>query len=256
MQILLRIVLTYFQTLGTLSSIYSARGTIQFRAMFGFTAAVGDSPMTLTPVQCTLRLPFYVRFGITISLPFSIAVLVLLANLISLAYTRFRPAKNPAYSRSLESRHTSLSDSECGEVLIKAESTVEHSEGNEVLIKSTVEHSEGGERGGSSRNLAEDRVLSVTKGTASYFLQLRTDIVRFFISQAWVAPVIFVLNASYSSLTTTCFSMFNCMPFSVGGTTYLAQDLSVSCYDTLHNGFRALAGLLIAFALDFPSSLQ
>lgn len=90
---------------------------------------------------------------------------MLLANLISLAYTRFRPAKNPAYSRSLESRHTSLSDSECGEVLIKAESTVEHSEGNEVLIKSTVEHSEGGERGGSSRNLAEDRVLSVTKGT-------------------------------------------------------------------------------------------
>jgi hypothetical protein len=47
--------------------------------------------------------------------------------------------------------------------------------------------------------------------------------------------------------------MFNCMPFSVGGTTYLAQDLSVSCYDQLHNGFRALAGLLIAFfGAGFP----
>jgi hypothetical protein len=98
-QILFRIILTYFQTLGTLSSIYSARGTAQFRAMFGFTTAVGDSPLTLTPVQCTLRLPYYVRFGITISLPFSIAVLVLLANLIALARARFKDA-NKALSNT------------------------------------------------------------------------------------------------------------------------------------------------------------
>jgi len=236
MQILLRIVLTYFQTLGTLSSIYSARGTIQFRAIFGFTTAVGDSPLTLTPIQCTLRLPYYVRFGITISLPFSIAVLVLLANLIALAYARFRSAKSPPSSRSLIARNSST-QVEDDEVSIRAES-------------SAIERSG---RGGSFRDISEAQVLSMTKGASGYFAQLRADIARFFISQAWVAPVIFVLNASYSSLTTTCFSMFNCLPFSVGGTTYLAQDLSVSCYDSLHDGFRALAGLLIAFfGAGFP----
>jgi hypothetical protein len=243
MQILLRIVLTYFQTLGTLSSIYSARGTIQFRALFGFTTAVGDSPLTLTPVQCTLRLPYYVRFGITISLPFSIAVLVLLANLIALAYARYRPSSTRATSsRSLMSSSSSSS-----------------STGNRISTergeKESLGQGEGGGgvRGSSFRDLTETRIQAVTQGTSNYFVQLRADVVRFFISQAWVAPVIFVLNASYSSLTTTCFSMFNCMPFSVGGTTYLAQDLSVSCYDTLHNGFRALAGLLIAFfGAGFP----
>ena len=47
--------------------------------------------------------------------------------------------------------------------------------------------------------------------------------------------------------------MFNCMPYSIGGVTYLAQDLSVECYTPLHNGFRGLAGLLIAFfGAGFP----
>jgi hypothetical protein len=82
---------------------------------------------------------------------------------------------------------------------------------------------------------------------------VREDIARFFSSQAWAAPVIFVLNASYSSLTTTSFGVFNCLPYEVAGATYLAQDLSVRCFDPLHNGFRALAGLLIAFfGIGFP----
>jgi hypothetical protein len=82
---------------------------------------------------------------------------------------------------------------------------------------------------------------------------VREDIARFFSSQAWAAPVICVLNASYSSLTTTSFGVFNCLPYEVAGATYLAQDLSVRCFDPLHNGFRALAGLLIAFfGIGFP----
>jgi hypothetical protein len=241
-QILFRIILTYFQTLGTLSSIYSARGTAQFRAMFGFTTAVGDSPLTLTPVQCTLRLPYYVRFGITISLPFSIAVLVLLANLIALARARFKDA-NKALSNTtsrVNNPGTVVSNNRSIEQPIERGSIRTIAE-TRVLGRESL------------RNLAETRVLAVAQEAQGYFAQLRDDIIRFFVSQAWVAPVIFVLNASYSSLTTTCFSMFNCMPFSVGGTTYLAQDLSVSCYDQIHNGFRALAGLLIAFfGAGFP----
>ena len=47
--------------------------------------------------------------------------------------------------------------------------------------------------------------------------------------------------------------MFNCMPYTIGGVTYLAQDLNVECFTPIHNGFRALAGLLIAFfGAGFP----
>jgi hypothetical protein len=73
------------------------------------------------------------------------------------------------------------------------------------------------------------------------------------VAQGWLPPVIFVLNAGYASLTTTCFSVWNCLPYSVGGTYYLAQDLAVPCYDTTHNAFRGVSGLLIAcFGLGFP----
>jgi hypothetical protein len=61
-QVLLRIVLTYLQTLGTLGSIYAAKGTQAFRDLFGFSQAVGDSPMMLSPVQCELGVSFYSRF--------------------------------------------------------------------------------------------------------------------------------------------------------------------------------------------------
>lgn len=227
-QVLFRILLTYMQTLGTLSSIYLARGTARFRAMFGFTTAAGDSPLTLTPIQCILRPPYYLRFVITVSLPFSVAALVLLANLMSITMTRCRQVcckqakKIAGSSRLIRSRSTR--DSLNGERL-KNEPAID----SLALNKSPDESNE------------------------PFISQLRADINRFFKNQMWVAPLIFVLNAGYSSLTTTSFNIFNCLPYTVGGTTYLAQDLSVTCFDGIHNGFRGFAGLLIAsFGAGFP----
>lgn len=224
-QVLFRILLTYVQTLGTLSSIYLARGTARFRAMFGFTTAAGDSPLTLTPIQCILRPPYYLRFIITVSLPFSVAALVLIANLSSITVTRCRQScckrvkKIYVSSRSIRSLSISYSNKDSN---VKTSSQSDQSSGTPEVDE-------------------------------SFISQLRADINRFFKNQMWVAPLIFVLNAGYSSLTTTSFNIFNCLPYTVGGSTYLAQDLSVKCYDGLHNGFRGLAGLLISFfGAGFP----
>ncbi len=254
-QVLTRITLTYLQTVGTLSSIYFARGTAEFRALFGFTTAVGDSPLSITPVQCSLRLPYYARFGITVSLPFSLAVLVLLTNLAALAIARMRAGAGPAdvAARISNGGGSGNGGGEVGDASAaaaagvglaaparklerKSSAKLRRIEGAEALASAAGAAGAGGVAGGSS-------LLAL----------LRADLHRFFSTQAWVAPVIFVLNLSYSSLTTTSFGMFNCMPYSVAGVTYLAQDLSVTCYDSLHNGFRGLAGLLIAFfGAGFP----
>jgi hypothetical protein len=224
-QVLFRILLTYVQTLGTLSSIYLARGTARFRAMFGFTTAAGDSPLTLTPIQCILRPPYYLRFIITVSLPFSVAALVLIANLSSITVTRCRQScckrVKKIYVSSRSIRSLSINDS---------------NKDSNVKTSSQSDQSRG-----------------TPEVDESFISQLRADINRFFKNQMWVAPLIFVLNAGYSSLTTTSFNIFNCLPYTVGGSTYLAQDLSVKCYDGLHNGFRGLAGLLISFfGAGFP----
>jgi hypothetical protein len=43
------------------------------------------------------------------------------------------------------------------------------------------------------------------------------------------------------------------MPFTIGGATFLAQDLSVRCFDGTHDIFRGFAGVLIAFfGVGFP----
>ena len=202
-QVLFRILLTYIQTLGTLTSIYAARGTQAFRDLFGFTAVAGDSPLQLSPVQCALRIPFYARFGITVSLPFTMAVLCLLVSVASLACARL-------------------------------------GNGGDVVA--------GAAGAGGGRALARAASMSEVVQHA------RSDVRSYFAKQQWLAPIIFVLNAAYSSLTSTCFSMFNCLPFTVAGVTYLAPDLSVTCFDDTHNLFRGLAGLLIGFfGLGFPA---
>ncbi len=56
--------------------------------MFGFSLATGDSPLTLQPVQCEVRLGYFSRFGIT--LPFIVAVISLLVNIAHLTLARMR----------------------------------------------------------------------------------------------------------------------------------------------------------------------
>ena len=264
-QVLFRILLTYVQTMGTLSSLFVARGTAEFRGIFGFPTAVGDSPLSLTPIQCTLRLSYYVRFLITVSLPFSIAALVLLTNLSALTLARLcrrpgiaapalpappllpvrLPAAPSASPRALSPAARQLALAAASHPLQRNASR--HLRPYAVASVAAVADDE--EEAEEQEGPAEPQVHTV----GSLLELLREDIVRFFSSQAWAAPVIFVLNASYSSLTTTSFGVFNCLPYSVGGATYLAQDLSVTCFDELHNGFRALAGLLIAFfGAGFP----
>ncbi len=220
--ILVRILLPYIQTLGTLSSIYVARGTEKFREIFGFSQALGDSPLTLSPLQCEMGLEFYTRFGITVSVPFIIAVLSLLVNILALTGSRIRSGLLDNKPKKAQSPQSPKSPQRM-QAIMPAPS--------EPAVP-----------------LSFCAKLSLVASSIS------RDVDHFFVSQGWLPPIIFVLNLGYASLTTTCFSVWNCLPYTVGGVTYLASDLSVQCYDSVHNSFRGLSGFLIAcFGLGFPA---
>jgi anti-anti-sigma regulatory factor len=68
--IVVRIMLTHIQTVGTLSSIYLSKGTQAFQEAVGITQLVGASPMQAGPIECTLRLDYYSKFYGTVSIPF------------------------------------------------------------------------------------------------------------------------------------------------------------------------------------------
>jgi len=78
--VLTRILITYVQTLGTLGSMYVARGTAVFRQVLGFSEAVADSPLLLPPVQCIVRPGYHIRFAVTLGLPVIVAALTTLTS--------------------------------------------------------------------------------------------------------------------------------------------------------------------------------
>lgn len=97
------------------------------------------------------------------------------------------------------------------------------------------------------------RVLSFRAGLADSAARSKAGIKDFFVSQSWIAPVVFVLNLSYASLVTTAFGMFSCMSFRIAGVRYLATDLSTSCDDAAHTIGEAVAVIVIAaFVFGIP----
>lgn len=77
-----KLLLTLGQTLGTLGSMYVARGTALFREIFGITEAVGSSILEVNPVQCSLRLTYSNRFYLTLLLPLLMAFAAIFVNIV------------------------------------------------------------------------------------------------------------------------------------------------------------------------------
>lgn len=85
-----RLLLTYVQTMGTLASLFMAKGTETFNAIFGSFSAVGSSPLQLSPIQCVMRLSYWVRFGGTLSIPALMTVSSILVNILSITFSEMR----------------------------------------------------------------------------------------------------------------------------------------------------------------------
>jgi hypothetical protein len=249
MQVLMRISLTYLQTLGTLGTLYVARGTDSFRDMMGFAAVVGDSVLSIPSVQCELRIGYYRRLAFTLCFPFLIALSCMLVMLIALAWMRCRQKSTAVtpliFDQARLGKTLSLRDS-------RRDSMLENDDSK------TVTHWNPLERMGRVPSFAFTLSSTAPKNSAHEALapvqasSILSDLRNFFFSSSWLPPVIFVLNAGYSSLTGTCFSVFDC-PYTVKGVSYLRADLSVACNTPAHKTAMVLAGVLIVlFMGGFP----
>lgn len=92
-----------------------------------------------------------------------------------------------------------------------------------------------------------------THGLSDSVKRSRDGIRDFFVSQAWIAPVVFVLNLSFASMVTTAWGVFNCLSYTINGVRYMATDLSVRCDDSTHKIGEAVGVLvIIAFVAGIP----
>ena len=89
-----RLILTYVQTMGTIASLFIAKGTATFQAIFGSFSAVGSSPLQLSPIQCTLRLGYWTRFAGTLSIPLLMTASSIAVNLVAIAYGELRASQS------------------------------------------------------------------------------------------------------------------------------------------------------------------
>jgi uncharacterized membrane protein YgcG len=85
LQILLRMFITYVQCLGTLGALYIAKGTQTFQQAFGLSQVIGGSVLQLSPLQCAMRLTYWVRYSFTLLLPVLMAAMAILLNICAIA---------------------------------------------------------------------------------------------------------------------------------------------------------------------------
>ena len=85
--VVVRIMINYLAILATLGG-FRAKGTETFRALFGWTQSVGDSPLSLAPFQCVLGTSFYAKSAASLSMPIAIALLSVVVNLVVIAVRR------------------------------------------------------------------------------------------------------------------------------------------------------------------------
>jgi hypothetical protein len=211
--VILRMGLSYLQSLGVLGSLFIAKGTAAFRDAFGLAAAVGDSPFALAPVQCLLRPSAYVKFGITVALPFLVALYGLTLSVGATAVRVLRRRKRKGQP-------------------VAADPDGDHDVASSDALTPTV--AAAARSGGVSAAIAADIRLYFARGE-------------------YLPPLLFVLNLGYASVTASCFSMLSCTPKAIAGRHYLRLDLAVDCDSSFHSGFSVLVAFVIAmYGLGFP----
>lgn len=67
----------------------------------------------------------------------------------------------------------------------------------------------------------QPRVLSFGEAMMDSWRRMSEEIKEFFVSQAFVGPVVFVLSVAYGSLVSTAFGLFNCLPFTIEGRRFM-----------------------------------
>ena len=93
-KVILRILLTYIQMLSSLG-LFQAQATRTFREIFGVSETIGGSFVSAPPLQCVLRLSYYMRFGFNMGLPFMMVPLsVVFAGTVMLCRSCFSKCRS------------------------------------------------------------------------------------------------------------------------------------------------------------------
>lgn len=231
-----RMITTYIQITGVVGTVYLAKGTEKFRELFGFSDVVGTSIFTAGPIQCTLGLQFLPKFLMTIGLPIIIAMTSIMVTIVVIAWIQHRTR-----------RPIDPLDADRVEVVENIVYTTN------VMSLRNVPNEKVQKDKEEEEVFALQRTPSVLEVEAQQIKGFRAHTAHYIRSLRWVAPIIFVLNLFYSSITSTLFSVFNCHPVSVGGKTFLTVDLKVECGTPMHKLLQIASGVIIVmFVVGIP----
>ncbi len=229
-----RILMTYVQTIGTLTAIYQAKGTPGYASAISFSQLLGGSPLSVGPVECGLRPSYTTRFAVTIVLPFIIAatcaLIVLLRSLLRSACSRCAAGGGAAATAVV------LLSVAPPSALTSGASALD---GGGVLAPLPMRQAQGKARDQAAAppRPSEAPAVGILRGTL----------------RELIAPVIFVLNLGYSSIVSSAFTIFACTPEPIAGVRYLVADLTIACNTPSYVAAQIAAGAVIfAFGLGFP----
>lgn len=244
-KVVLRIAMTYVQTLGTLGALFVAKGTAAFRDIFGLAAAVGDSPFALAPVECTLRPTAYARFAVTVSLPFIITGLGLAIS-VAVAAGKVMCGRQGQEQAAPATAALTAGDA----VAITASAGGLNQDGGTLGSARAPPASPSATSAGNAAGNAAGNVAVRAQGARA---AAGAAVRAYFATSAYLPIVIFVLNLGYASVTTASFNILNCRPRPVAGVRYLVGDLSVACGTPAHTVASVVAGIVIfAYGLGIP----
>jgi hypothetical protein len=228
-----RILMTYVQTIGTLTAIYQAKGTSGYASAISFSQLLGGSPLSVGPVECGLRPSYTSRFAVTIVLPFIIAatcaIIVLLRRLLRSAFP------SSAASGGAAATAVALLSAAPPSALASGASAL--GGGGAFAPLPT----------GQAQGQAQDQAAPAPRPDEAPVGILRGTL------RELIAPVIFVLNLGYSSIVSSAFTIFACTPEPIAGVRYLVADLTIACNTPSYVAAQIAAGAVIfAFGLGFP----
>ena len=234
-----RILMTYVQTIGTLTAIYQAKGSSGYSSAISFSTLVGGSPLSVGPVECGLRPSYTTRFAVTIVLPFIIAatcaLIVLSRRLLVAAFPRSTAAAGGGAVASV----VALMSSSPPAALAGGASAMD--DGGAIVPLPLPLPLPAGRAREQAREQARDQPSEAPAG-----------ILRGTLGEL-IAPVIFVLNLGYSSIVSSAFTIFACTPEPIAGVRYLVADLTIACNTPSYLAAQIAAGAVIfAFGLGFP----
>ena len=236
--IIIRIGLSYVQMLSSLGQ-FRAKATEMVQQALGMADAVGNSVLSTGPLQCTFRLSYYSRFGMSISLPFVVGGLVVLIATAGIAWRHFR------YCRRC-GRHTAGFQEEDSLDFDATSTTTPPSPPSPAQHPNELNNAAKPIIGNRHRGIA-------LRAACQSFAQ---DFLQYFREKSFLGPILFVYFFFYNSIINTLASIYRCREETIDGQQFLEVDLSVRCADGAHiSGMVAAAVLALLLNVLFPLAL-